>query len=133
MLLLSFIRVFLCFLMDVKTAKKLMGCVSYSQSRNRVNRRPVKDIEITENDLMRKYREQNGRCYWSGLFLDPNFNRVKHHPFAISVERLDNSKGYTYDNTVLTRRIFNLGRMAFPEREFRRVIQLLKDEMRDDN
>lgn len=117
--------------MDVKTAKKILGCVNYSQSRNRVNRRPVKDVQITEGDLVRKFFEQKGRCYWSELKLDPNFNRIKHHPFAISVERLDNSKGYTYENTVLTRRIFNLGRMAFPEAEFRRVIEQLKDEMKE--
>jgi hypothetical protein len=114
--------------MNRKTAKKLLANVNYSQGRNRVNKRPVKEILLTEETLIQKYEEQDGKCYWSGLELDENFNYIKHHPFAISVERLDNSKGYTYENTVLTRRLFNLGRMAFPESEFKNVIETLSKE-----
>jgi len=114
--------------MNRKTAKKLLSNVRYSQQRNKVNKRPVKEILLTEDMLIQKYEEQCGKCYWSGLKLDENFNYIKHHPFAISVERLDNSKGYTYENTVLTRRLFNLGRMAFPEIEFKKVISALFKE-----
>ena len=111
--------------MDKKTAKKLMANISYSQSRNRVNNRPVKEILLTEDLLIKKYEEQDGKCYWSDLDLDEGFNYIKHHPFAISVERLDNSKGYTYENTVLSRRLFNLGRMAYPENDFKSLISSL--------
>ena len=115
--------------MHTKTAKKLMANVHYSQGRNKVSNRPVKEITITEQLLIKKFNEQDGKCFWSGLELDEQFNFIKHHPFAISVERLDNQKGYTYENIVLTRRLFNLGRMAFPENEFKNAIKILKDEM----
>ncbi len=119
--------------MDIKIAKKMIGGIEYSQGRNRVNNRPVKEILITAEDLVKKYNDQNGKCYWSGLVLDVKFNAIKHHPFAISPERLDNSKAYTYDNVVLTRRIFNLGRMAFPENDFRVVVEDLKSEIKSLN
>jgi hypothetical protein len=115
--------------MNLKTAKKLMDNVSYSQSRNRVNNRPVKEILLTQELLVKKFKEQNGKCYWSGLPLKEEYNYIKHHPLAISVERLDNSEGYTYENTVLTRRLYNLGRMAFPESEFRRVLEEMNTEI----
>ena len=114
--------------MNVKTAKKLLANVNYSQGRNRVSNRPVKEITLTEDILIKKFHNQNGKCYWSGLNLNEEFNYIKHHPFAISVERLDNSQGYTDENTVLTRRLFNLGRMAFPETEFKEVVKLLEQE-----
>ena len=114
--------------MMIQTAKKLLANVNYSQGRNRVSNRPVKEITITPDSLVEKFHKQNGKCYWSNLDLNEDFNYIKHHPFAISVERLDNSKGYTDENTVLTRRIFNLGRMAFPESDFKDVINLLEQE-----
>ncbi len=112
-----------------KTAKKLLANVNYSQERNRVSNRVVKEITLTEDSLIKKFELQNGKCYWSNLDLNEEFNYTKHHPFAISVERLDNSKGYTYENTVLTRRLFNLGRMAFPETDFKDVMKLLAQQV----
>jgi len=114
--------------MNRKTAKKLLANVNYSQGRNRVSNRPIKEITLTEDSLLEKFSKQDGKCYWSGLELNEDFNYIKHHPFAISVERLDNSKGYTYENTVLTRRLFNLGRMAFPESDFKNVVKKLQQE-----
>ena len=61
--------------------------------------------------------------------LKEEYNYIKHHPLAISVERLDNQLGYTYENTVLTRRLYNLGRMAFPEDEFRKVLKEMNTEI----
>lgn len=116
-------------IMNLKTAKKLMSNVSYSQSRNRVNNRPVKEILLDEGLLVKKFDEQDGKCYWSGLPLKEEYNYIKHHPLAISVERLDNRLGYTYENTVLTRRLYNLGRMAFPEDEFRKVLKEMNTEI----
>ena len=120
-------------IMNLKTAKKLMSNVSYSQSRNRVNNRPVKEILLDEGLLVKKFDEQDGKCYWSGLPLKEEYNYIKHHPLAISVERLDNQLGYTYENTVLTRRLYNLGRMAFPEDEFRKVLKEMNTEIMMEN
>lgn len=118
--------------MNIKTAKKLLGGIAYSQGRNRVSGRPVKEITITPEDLIKKYNEQEGKCYWSNLPLNEEYNFIKHHPFAISPERLDNSKPYSYENIVLTRRIFNLGRMAFPAESFQNVMNQLREELKKD-
>lgn len=117
--------------MNLKTAKKMIGGIAYSQGRNKVSNRPVKEISVSPEDLIRKFNDQNGKCFWSNLPLNEEFNYIKHHPFAISPERLDNSKPYCYDNIVLTRRMFNLGRMAFPEDDFKIVMAKLKQELKE--
>ena len=119
--------------MNIKTAKKLLGGIAYSQGRNKVSGRPVKEVTVSPEELVRKFDEQEGKCYWSNLPLDERYNSIKHHPFAISPERLDNSKPYSYENIVLTRRLFNLGRMAFPEESFRDVMVQLKEELKKEN
>ena len=114
--------------MDLKFAKKMLGGIAYSQGRNKVSGRPVKPVTITEQDLVDMFNKQNGLCYWSKLPLDTKYNKIKHHPFAISPERLDNSLPYDINNVVLCRRMFNLGRMAFPEHDFKDVMTQLKEE-----
>ena len=74
------------------------------------------------------FNKQSGKCYWSNLPLNASYNKIKHHPFAISPERLDNSLPYDINNVVLCRRMFNLGRMAFPEKDFVNVMTQLKEE-----
>lgn len=116
--------------MDLKLARSLLSGISYSQGRNKVSGRSVKSVHITEQDLLDIYHQQQGKCYWSGLPLDAAYNHIKHHPFAISPERLDNAKDYDRENVVLCRRMFNLGRMAFPEKEFEDVMDVLKEEFK---
>lgn len=115
-------------MINTKTAKTMLANIKYSMGRNKVSNRPVKEVSITETDIIDLYHKQNGKCYWTGLLLDGHFNTVKHHPFAISADRLDNSKGYTKDNVVLVRRMFNLGRMSFPEKDFADAMRILKEE-----
>lgn len=118
--------------MDLKFAKKILGGIAYSQGRNKVSGRPVKPVTITEQDLIDIFNKQKGLCYWSNLPLDSKYNAIKHHPFAISPERLDNSLPYDINNVVLCRRMFNLGRMAFPEHDFKDVMTQLKEEYIND-
>jgi len=114
--------------MDNKLAKKILSGIAYSQGRNRVSNRPIKEVTITEQDLINIFHQQDGKCYWSGLKLDHEYNKIKHHPFATSPERLDNSLPYNKENVVLCRRMFNLGRMAYPEQDFAIVMKQLKNE-----
>jgi hypothetical protein len=116
--------------MNIRLAKKMLSGIAYSQGRNKVSGRSVKSVTITEQDIVNMYNKQNGKCYWSGLSLDAKYNEIKHHPFAISPERLDNSLPYDTSNVVLCRRIFNLGRMAFPEKQFKETMDLLKEEFK---
>lgn len=117
--------------MDLKLAKGILGSIAYSQGRNKVSGRPVKEVTISAQDIIDMYNEQGGKCYWSGLSLDSSFNKIKHHPFAISPERLDNALPYSKDNVRLCRRMFNLGRMAFPEKDFESTMITLKDEFKN--
>jgi hypothetical protein len=114
--------------MDFKTAKRILKGIHYGQKRNQLSSRPVKNIEINIEDIIRLYEHQGGRCYWSGLILNPDFNYIKFHPFAISVDRLDNNTGYVFDNIVLCRRMFNLGKIAFNSDDFKDVMESLEHE-----
>ena len=116
--------------MDHRLAKKLLGGIAYSQGRNKVSGRAVKEVTLTEQDLVDMFQKQEGKCHWSGLPLDAKYNTIKHHPFAISPERLDNALPYNTSNVVLCRRLFNLGRMAYPEEDFRETMEILKEEFR---
>ena len=118
--------------MDEKLAKKILNGIAYSQGRNKVSGRPVKPVTITVQDLIIMFNKQQGKCHWSKLSLDPKYNKIKHHPFAISPERLDNSLPYDVNNVVLCRRMFNLGRMAFPEKEFGDTMAQLREEYKNE-
>lgn len=118
-------------MMEISLAKKMLSGIAYSMGRNRVSGRPVKEVTLTPEDLVTMYTEQEGKCYWSNLPLDPKYNKIKHHPFAISPERLDNSGPYSKENVRLCRRMFNLGRMAFPENDFQEAMNELKKEFKE--
>jgi hypothetical protein len=121
--------------MNIKTCKKILKNISFSQTRNtsRVEKGQnlkVWSLKLTEEDILRKYEEQGGRCYWLGIRLNEKYNYEKKHPLAISVDRIDNSKGYEYDNIVLCLRVLNLGRGSY-EGDFREIIDILMEELND--
>jgi hypothetical protein len=116
---------------SINTAKKMIKALQYRKQRDIYYKRTIKEIGINENDLFEKFQQQEGKCYWTSLNLDEKYNLISKHPFAISVERLDNNIGYTFDNIVLTRRIFNLGRSDFPEKDFYDVIKSLKEDFKN--
>jgi hypothetical protein len=63
--------------------------------------------EISKRKILELYEKQNGKSYFLGLPMDITCtNKLA----AISVDRLDNSKGYTDDNVVLNTRFENIGR-----------------------
>lgn len=64
---------------------------------------------LTVYELYRLYRGSGGRCQVTGVY----FDRRKPHgsnraPFAPSIDRIDNSRGYTADNVRLVCQIANL-------------------------
>jgi hypothetical protein len=105
--------------LSVKTAKKLLANVKWGQGRNKHRKSlgssglRVEEMQITSGDIIQQFNKQNGLCYYSGLPMNEEYNHISRHPFAISVERLDNKKGYVLDNIKLTRRLFNLGRGSY--------------------
>ena len=77
-------------------------------------------ILITEKDLEDQWVKQGQVCYWLKIPLDMNLLFKDHpewyskHPFAPSVDRIDDLKDYTPDNILITSRFANFGRNIFP-------------------
>jgi len=117
--------------MKLETAKKLISNIRFGQTRNAARKNKgqgltVKDIELTPDDLIRKFQDQDGKCHWSDIALDESYNYITRHPLAISVDRLENKKGYTFDNVALTLRVFNLGKASYTG-DFSHVVQIIKE------
>lgn len=85
----------------------------------------IKEFKITVDDLKNQFALQKGLCYYFNKPLDKNYNYMRNHPLAISVDRIDNSKGYFPDNIVLCYRCANLGRGEFDQSKFEEVIEYL--------
>lgn len=70
-----------------------------------------RDFTITIDDLDLLYEKQNGRCFYSG---DPlivaNGSKFCLNESNISLDRIDNSKGYTLNNIVLCTKTVNISR-----------------------
>lgn len=106
------------------------GCFGGS-SRNPKNRPDKKrgcqstkthNVCVSWEDLERKFKEQNGKCFWFGIPLDPDWVFRSHFPLAPSTDRLDNAGDYTYDNIVITCRLANVGRRNCPAGSFARIM-----------
>jgi hypothetical protein len=67
-----------------------------------------KEHNLTVNDVNEMFDKQNGLCYWFKIPLIPSY-KLK-HPQQPSLDRLDNTKGYTKDNVVLCCYSANIGR-----------------------
>jgi len=113
--------------------KKILSNTKSSGSRaafmteSRKGRMPVH--EITFKDLKSQYNRQNGLCYWSGVPMRLDYQKINYHPLALSVDRLDNDKGYVRDNFVICLRLINLGKNQYSSEEFPKVVTQLKRDL----
>ena len=78
-----------------------------------------KDVEIDHLYLEKLFFEQNGRCAYLQTIIDPMDVFISNHPLAPSVDRLDNSKGYTKENIVIATRFTNRGKESAEDDWFR--------------
>jgi hypothetical protein len=118
--------------MNLATAKKLISNIKFGQTRNAARIKKgqgltEKTIEITTDELIKKFVQQSGKCYWSKIPLDEKYNYITKHPLAISVDRLNNKEGYCFDNIALTLRVFNLGKASY-KGDFNEVIEHIKEQ-----
>jgi hypothetical protein len=83
----------------------------------------VRKVMIDIPELKRQWNEQKALCFWSGLSLNPVYNKISNHPWAVSIDRLQSHLEYVAGNVVFTRRMFNLGRGKFPPDAFGRLMR----------
>ena len=81
---------------------------------------------ITKYDIIEKFINQNGQCYYTGLIMDLENHRT---PLSISVDRVDSKLPYSKDNTVLCCLSANLGKNMFTEEEYINFITLTKNKI----
>jgi hypothetical protein len=79
-----------------------------------------KSDEIDRSFLIELKNRQNGMCYWFNIPIDFTMQDKLRRP---SIDRLDNSKGYTKDNVVLTTQFANLGRQSESVVNFRLFLE----------
>lgn len=76
--------------------------------------------EIDSKFMIELKDSQNGMCYWFNIPIDFTMQDKLRRP---SIDRLDNSKGYTKDNVVLTTQFANLGRQSESVVNFRLFLE----------
>lgn len=108
---------------------ELMSNVKKSKSRTEGNSK--KSVEITEKDLQEQFKKQDRRCYWLGLRLTPTDIFKTYYPLAMSVDRIDNDKGYVVGNIVISCRMANLGRGRYEHDDFKKVIKKIKGALKN--
>jgi len=96
--------------------------VLLGEARRRMSKGVV--VNLTVEDIKDIYKRQKGKCYWSGLEMKPS--SVNKYPLQPSLDRIDNSKGYTKDNVVLCCLSFNLGRNSLSKEAFEEFILEIK-------
>lgn len=83
---------------------------------------------ITLADCEAQWNLQGGRCYWTGMLLEPDAR--PRFPLKPSLDRLDPTRGYVPGNIVFTSLLINLGRQNCTEVEFHDVIARLRAALR---
>lgn len=75
---------------------------SYKGYLNRKSKGKNLDFTITVSTIKDLLVKQDNKCYWTKLLLNLEINNEKYKYNAPSIDRIDNSKGYTPDNICIT-------------------------------
>jgi len=75
-----------------------------------VGRTEAREVTITPQILEEIYNEQEGKCALTNADLNLDFLYIPDHPSAPSVDRKDDSRGYSRDNIWIVLRFANKGR-----------------------
>lgn len=106
-------------------------CLSNSknsaQKRLKGNRKEAGIFNLTYDNIMRLWNLQNGRCYHSGIPMNYNKNE-----WRISIDRLDNDKGYFPDNVVLCCGEFN-GRKLWTQEKINEMLTIFEQDITDNS
>lgn len=88
----------------------------------------TKDIEIHINKqwIESQYKIQKEKCYYTGIKMIPS--NEKYYMFQPSLERIDSTKGYTKDNTVLVCLCVNFGKNNYTLLDYKNYLKTLCDD-----
>ena len=92
----------------------------FRETMRRVNNRKYKrDIDISLEDLKNIWESQSGVCPFTGwdMELPTQSKNYVFKPSTASLDRIDNSKGYTKDNVRFVSAIFNFARNVFSDED----------------
>ena len=100
----------------------LVSCRNNAQKRGN-------EFDLTAQDLIDMWAKQEGTCCYSGfqMELQPN------SPFSVSVERVDNSIGYTVENTVLVCKAVNSMKSSMTGEQFLMFCRAVANWLTDDD
>lgn len=79
------------------------------------------EYNLNENILINMMEKQNGKCALTGIDLKlskTTFEHVRENKTTVSVDRIDNSRGYTEDNIRLVHKNINLMRQDNSDEDF---------------
>lgn len=93
--------------------------------KQRCIKKGFKPPEITINDIMD--RLENGKCEVTGRRFDVAYkSKYFYNPFTISVDRIDNSKGYSKDNIRYVMYWVNAARGIYDIEDFKKWVKGVK-------
>jgi hypothetical protein len=78
----------------------LRNARAHTKARNEKGR-DMEDVTMTFQDIVQLFRDLRGRCAYSDITF------TKDGPWMMSLERIDNTRGYTRENVTLICKAFN--------------------------
>ncbi len=97
--------------------------VLVSQAKNRAKHSGL-EFSLSNVWVHDLFLRQDGKCFWLGVDLVPS--GTPYAPWKPSLDRLDNTKGYTEDNVVLSSRFANHARNGMDAEAFRATVAQLR-------
>jgi hypothetical protein len=91
----------------------------YYAAKNRSAKKKI-EFEITFENVLDMFKEQDGKCFLSGMKLDfsKKIKGVHYNPLAPSIDKIDASKGYVKGNIRIVAVIVNLSLNGFGDAMF---------------
>jgi len=102
----------------------LNNAKNHSKSRKEKGRIEAGIFNLSIEDLENKWKKQNGKCYYS----DIKMTKERHSNWSCSLERLNNSLGYTNNNTVLICQEFNIAQAQWTLNKINNIPYLLNKQ-----
>jgi hypothetical protein len=106
---------------DSAYKRTLKGYLTFKiQTSRREAKKDGREFSITLNDLLELWNSQGGKCYYTGRDMEhySSGNARTKNPSAVTIDRLDSSRGYTRDNIALCVWVVNRAKNALSVREF---------------